>query len=205
MNARLLTLGLAVAMVVVLAVVLLTRPGSGGGGIDLSVQPRLGAEDAPVSIAVFEDFRCPHCATFTESVKPRLERELVASGEAALYVVSFPILGPASRDAAAVAECAVEQGDDAFWGLQPVMMRSQDRLQGVASALAIARDYASFADLDVAALEACVESGRGYDAADADAELGRSLGLQSTPSVLVDGERVDATYAAIVAAVRDGR
>ncbi len=205
MNARLLSIGLAVAMVVVLAVVLLARPGSGGDELDLSDQPQLGPADAPVSIAVFEDFRCPHCATFTETIKPRLERDLVASGEAALYAVSFPILGPASRDAAAVAECAAEQGDDAFWGLQPVLMRSQDRLNGLAAALAIARDYASFADLDVEALEACVDAGRGYDAADADAELGQSLGLQSTPSVLVDGDRVDATYDAIVAAVRGAR
>ena len=32
------------------------------GTLDLTNQPSLGSDDAPVTIVAFEDFKCPHCA-----------------------------------------------------------------------------------------------------------------------------------------------
>ena len=89
---------------------------SANGELDLSNQPSLGEEGAPVQIALFEDFKCPACGSFTQSVFPQIERELVQSGQAEVFFVNFPLpLGPDSVTAAIAAECVYEQDEAAFW------------------------------------------------------------------------------------------
>lgn len=193
---------LVVAILAVAAVFVVPRLGGGAtaSGVDLALdqQPRKGAEGAPVEVVVFADFLCPHCATFAESVAPRLEREYVDEGLAAMYAMNFVVIGPESERIAQVGECVHAQDDDAFWAFETAAFRSQSSLDE-ARAISLALEYTG--GIDEAELRACVAEDRGLDAVRADGATAQELGLRGTPSVLVDGEQVDATYDGVAAAI----
>ncbi len=169
MNSQRLTLlTIIIAVLVVLAAVIVPRLTSTKGpetvaSIDYSVQPRLGNPDAPVKVAVFLDFICPHCASFSENEAPTLVREFVDTGKASLYYLNFPVIDPAvrSRYLAELAECVYQQSNDAFFKLEPIWMRAQNEL---------ARD-----------------TSRALDLARVDEAIARQANVTGTPSVLIDG------------------
>lgn len=204
MKPRTLTLITAVVAVLALAAIALgprLRSGS-GGDLDLSGQPHLGAADAPVEVVLFEDFRCSHCASFTETVFPLLEREFVASGAARIYYLNFPVLGPASVEVAEVGECVFAQSEAAFWQLKAVLYRSQGggALERRSSLLDLVRNYAP--DIDLTALQSCLDSDAPGREVDRDEKMARALQLSGTPSVLVNGRLTTSSYDAVAAAIR---
>lgn len=194
---------LIVAILAIAALFVVPRLGGGGAsasGVDLSLdqQPRKGADGAPVEVVVFQDFQCPHCGTFKEDVAPRLEREYVDSGDIAYYAMDFVVIGPESERIAQVGECVRAQDDDAFWAFETAAFRSQANLSE-ALAISLALEYTG--GIDEQELRACVAEDRGVDAVRADVAAAQELGLRGTPSVLVDGDQVDATYDGVAAAI----
>jgi protein-disulfide isomerase len=167
--------------------------GAAAGGLDLSDQPALGQEEAPVQIAVFEDFKCPACAFFDENVLPQLRRAHIETGDARLYFVNYPFIGPDSTTAAIAGECAYRQDEAAFWEYKTFIFRSQEaesrEWATPARLTEIAR--ANVPALDADELEACITERRYEDAVRADREMGQRAGVQGTPTVFVNGERVE--------------
>src|SRR5690606_3140895 len=101
------------------AAIIIPRLGGGGtaeaASIDYDSQPVAGSRDAPVKVAIYFDFLCPHCATFSETVTPILKREFVDDGTAAIYFLNFPVIDAVlSRNLAMVGECVQRQGNDGF-------------------------------------------------------------------------------------------
>jgi protein-disulfide isomerase len=194
------TLAVAILAVAALFVVpRVTAAGADAAGADLALdaQPRSGPADAPVDVVVFLDFLCPHCASFAEDVQPRLEREYVETGAAALYAMNFVVIGPESERIAHVGECVRDQDDDAYWAFETAAFRSQSGLSE-STALELATEYA---DVDADELRACVAEDRRLDAVRADVATAQRLGLTGTPSVLVNGAQVDATYGGVSSAI----
>lgn len=201
-----LTMGTIVLAAIVLAAIILVPQlrGAGGGtastaSLDLAEQPRLGEADAPVEIVLFEDFRCPHCATFTEQVFPQIEQEFVREGTAQVYFVNFPVLGAASRHVALVVECVTAQSEEAFWDLKAPLMRSQGQLEDRNRVFELVSTYAPGVDVDQ--VRTCVDENQRTSQLDADIQAANDLGVTGTPTVMVDGERVNATIDAIRVAV----
>lgn len=195
-----LTLGtIAVALIVLVAIFALPQLRGGGGAntasLDLSAQPRLGDAGAPVEIVLFEDFRCNHCATFTEQIFPVLEQEFVRNGTAKIYFVNFPVLGPPSRFVAEVAECVAAQSDAAFWDLKAPLMRSQGELENEARVYELVSTYAPSVDVDQ--VRTCVQDDLRIDQLNAEIRASQALGVTGTPTVMVDGEPVNGTLEAI--------
>jgi len=204
MNRRLIMIvTLVAAIAVVAAIAIVPRLGTTGASaqgseLSLDAQPRKGPADAPVNVVVFEDFLCPHCASFAEGIAPRIERAFVDDGSTAYYVKNFVVIGPESERIAQVGECVFEQGNDAFWTFAEVAFRSQSGLTE-ARAIALAEEYVS--DLDGEELRGCIDDGRGLDAVRADMADAQALGLQGTPTVFVNGEQVRVGYDDIAAAI----
>ncbi|MCW5819537.1 MAG: thioredoxin domain-containing protein [Trueperaceae bacterium] len=133
MNSQRLTLlTIVVAVLVVLAAVIVPRLTSSSAApvatIDYASQPRAGSADAPVKVAVFIDFLCPHCAEFSENIAPQLLRDFADTGKAAFYYLNFPVIDPAvrSRYMAVLGECVYQQSNEAFVTLEPILMRAQN-------------------------------------------------------------------------------
>jgi protein-disulfide isomerase len=212
MNAQKLTLATAlIAVLVMVGIFAYTRfnpaqsnPSVASGELQLEGQPVLGSADAPTSIVLFEDFLCSHCATFSEDIQPKLEQELVKPGKARLYFINFSLVqnfGIDSETAAIAGECVYEQDNDAFWLFEPALMRAQRQIRYNAEALSdLAAQVAP--DLDAASLKTCIEERRYKDRVDSERDMGLGVGVNGTPSVFVNGKKLDApSFESIKAAV----
>src|SRR6185436_18700711 len=90
--------------------------------------------------------------------------------------------------------CAEEQGK--FWQMHDAMFKDQ-------SALAVDRLKATAAGLglDPAAFNSCLDSGRQAEKVAADFQAGRKAGVDSTPTLFVNGRMLVGPPAAALAAV----
>ncbi|MCC6312026.1 MAG: thioredoxin domain-containing protein [Trueperaceae bacterium] len=193
MNSQRLTLlTIVVAVLVVLAAVIVPRLTSSSAApvatIDYASQPRAGSADAPVKVAVFIDFLCPHCAEFSENIAPQLLRDFADTGKAAFYYLNFPVIDPAvrSRYMAVLGECVYQQSNEAFVTLEPILMRAQnDIARNTSRALDLAIQYAP--QLAADQLRQCVSASETARDVTADEAAARQANLTGTPSVLVNG------------------
>lgn len=178
------------------------------GELDLTGQPRLGQEDAPVEIAVFEDFKCPACQFFDAEVMPQIERELIGTGQAKLYFLNYPFIGPDSTVAATAGECVYEQNEAAFWNYKNFVFRAQGPESQEWATPAFLTDIArnNLPAVDADALQSCIEDETYAERVASEREMGTAAGVQGTPSVFVNGERVeDFQFATIQAAVEEAQ
>ena len=179
------------------------------GELNYEGQPVLGDANAPVTIAVFEDFKCPACAFFEENAFPQIERELVDTGEAKIVFFNYPFLGPDSTTAAIASECAYTQSESAFWEYKTILYRSQgpESQQWATSARLTELAETYIPDLDSEALNACIEERTFEDEVAAEREMGTAAGVQGTPSVFVNGTKVESprvvTFEDIQAAIAE--
>ncbi|MFB6256669.1 MAG: thioredoxin domain-containing protein [Haloplanus sp.] len=77
--------------------------------------PTLGSSDAGVTVMAFEDFACPHCATYSLEVFPQLRSEYVEPGVVRHEFHDFPIPVDEtwSWQAASAARGVQDETDDA--------------------------------------------------------------------------------------------
>jgi len=151
---------------------------------EMATPVTIGDDEAPVTLIVFEDYLCNHCATFSLHEKPRVEAELVATGKARLVYYDYP-LNPqmGSFLAARAARCAGDQ--DRFWDFHNLLMRNQVTWGREADKIPVFEGYAESLGLDVGSFMGCLNSDAHAQAITANLELARALGLPGTPSVLV--------------------
>lgn len=193
MTPQKLTIATVVVAAIVLAAVLVAPRSSGtqAADLDFSQHPRLGSPDAPVTIAIFEDFRCPACATFDANVLPVLKRAYVDTGDASLVFVHFPVLGPASEHVGRIGECVFQQSNSAFWDMKTPLYRAQPELDQARRAEELALMYAPGIDED--AFHECLRAEASLERVRADRTIATGLNLRGTPSVVVDGTPVAAS------------
>lgn len=165
---------------------------------------RLGFADAPVTVAVYEDFSCSHCQDFEAEAGGAME-DLIASGDIVLEVHPMKIVTDfgirAGGAAACVAVDAPEQWLEARSALFAVHDASTDGWR--------AQDFAAFLSEQGLADESvvtCIDAGR-YDSwISANTTAAAEQGVRSTPTVMIDGEVVDVrTAAQLRAAVEAAR
>lgn len=149
----------------------------------------LGDPAAPVVIQVWEDFLCPHCKEWTEQIEPQLINDYIKNGKARLEFQLLPLQGfePGSSMAGMAAECAVEQGK--FWALHHRLFAAQDQGQNGYRVEALTR-LAADAGLDKTAFSQCLINLKHQPTVQQSLEQATALGLNSTPSLLINGKRV---------------
>ena len=75
----------------------------------------LGEPGAPLTIVAFEDFLCPHCQTYQETLHLFIE-QYVRSGQAQFEFRFYPLINPQySTHTAQIAECVAAQDLGLFW------------------------------------------------------------------------------------------
>ncbi|HYE16682.1 MAG TPA: thioredoxin domain-containing protein [Pyrinomonadaceae bacterium] len=161
--------------------------------ISTADQPSKGNAAAKVTVVEFTDFQCPSCA----QAQPVIERLIAEYGDRVRFVVrDFPLAQHAdARKAAEAAEAAREQGK--FWEYVPLLFRNQ-------SALSVAnlKQYATSVGLDRAKFDAALDSGKFAAQVERDLLDGQRVGVSGTPTLFVNGRRVNGiTYEAIKAAI----
>lgn len=201
---RLTWITIAIAVVGVALILIIPRLQSTPAvAVDISNQPVLGNAAAPVTMVVFEDFRCPGCASFTFNVYPEIKRDYIDTGRVKMVFVNFPVVSPlaASEHVARASECVYQQSNDAFWDLKTPLMRSQAELANARRVNELVLTYAP--SIDAGRFEVCMADGASLDAVRRDARLASELNIRATPTVLVNGVEVGSNALSAVRAALD--
>lgn len=189
------------AVVVVGVLIVVSQSGSDTGGdttiegadrinAELAGLPQdgitLGDPKASVTITEYGDLQCPVCAAFAAQVMPDLISNEVEPGNARIEFKNFNIIGPDSEDAAKAALAASKQGR--YWQFIDLFYANQGAENS---------GYVNDAFLDAVAEGAGVADLDQFNADRDDPALAQqlaavqdeaaSLGLNATPSFVVDG------------------
>jgi protein-disulfide isomerase len=155
-------------------------------------QPSIGEADAPVKLALFEDFKCPACKNFEEVIWPRLERDYINAGKVQAFFIYQQVI-PNSTTAGIASECVFEQNPDLFWDYKAIVYRSQgNEAQDWATAskmVELARTYVP--DINADELSTCLSENRHADRIEADSKMGEAIGVTGTPSIFINGQKFE--------------
>jgi protein-disulfide isomerase len=143
--------------------------------------PVKGNPRAPVTVVLFSDFQCPFCSRVEPTLK-QLEQAYPQDVRLAWKHKPLPF-HPNAMPAAMAAEAAREQGK--FWPMHDKMFAAQQEL----SAGAYER-WARELGLDLARFRAGQSSPALRARIEADDQLAGQLGIDGTPTMVVNGEKV---------------
>ena len=148
----------------------------------------LGSVDAPVLVQNFSNFPCPHCRTLATDAALLIESNFVESG-LVRYEYHYATFGQSvGRFAAEAAECANQQG--VFWPYHDILYANQTGARDQYSErrlLAFAEDL----DLDGRQFHSCLNDGKSSAVVQQDAELAADMGVNATPTMFINGEKVE--------------
>lgn len=166
---------------------------SGADGKDSLAIP-VGASDAPSTLTVWEDFRCPACAAFETSFRPTIH-ELENSGQIRVQyhlatLIDRNLGGSGSLHAANAAGCAQDAGKfpeyhDVLYTNQP--QETDDAYAKDAKLIELAGKVPG---LDTAGFRACVQDGRHNSWVAKSNDAFQNGGFNGTPTVQLNGESV---------------
>lgn len=191
--------GIGGAVVLVVIILFATGVFGGGGSIDgeLSdgqIQDLIerghveGFEDAPVTLIEFGDFQCPFCRDFHVNTLDLVRQAYVDTGVVKVVYNHFAFLGEESLRAAEASECAADQ--DRFFAYHDVLFEQQGPENEGYLTTARLIEFAEDAELDTAAFETCLLNRPHQQTILDDRAFGSDLGVNSTPTVLINGRRV---------------
>ena len=151
----------------------------------------LGAEDAPVTMIEYASYTCPHCANFHTGVFKQLKEEYIDTGKMKLIYreVYFDRYG---LWASKIARCG---GPEKFFGISDLIYKGQSdwtRAGGASEIVDALRKIGGLAGLEKETLEACLQDGtKAQTLAAWYQENATADGIQSTPSFLLNGTKVE--------------
>jgi len=147
-----------------------------------------GSQTAAVTIEEFADFQCGSCA----ATHPIMNEIKSTYGSRIRFIFrNYPLAIPAhdkSYEAAVAAEAAGLQGK--FWDLQNLLFNNQQAWTAAPTYKTIWKDYATKIGLDVAKWENDMAGLSAKSRVDADMARGKAIGVNSTPSIYINGNPV---------------
>ncbi len=165
--------------------------------IDTTGRPIRGNPSAKITIVNFDDLECPYCAKMHQSLFPSTFDRY--KDKVRFIYKDFPLaeIHPWAVHAAVDANCLAAQSSDVYWTYvdylhahgQEVTGEDRDTKKSYATLDRIARQEATLAKLDSSRLDECLTK---QDEGQVRASMkdGDKLGIDSTPSLFVDGERI---------------
>lgn len=178
--------------------------GTGNGNNNALQTPVWGDPQANVTVAVYEDFACPHCQTYNLDVLPQLESEYIKPGNIRYEHHDFPIPvdDPQSYYAANAARAVQDRaGDEPFWTYARLLYENQSSLG--------AETYASLAsemDVDGTAISDAAVNRTYESTVMGDRQQGIDRGVNATPAVFVGDKSVsEPTFSAISSAIESAK
>jgi protein-disulfide isomerase len=152
--------------------------------------PRLGPPDAPVTILIFSDFECPYCRKLMDILEQKV---LPGEGKRVQVVYrNFPLTNhPWAFTAAEEAGCAATQSNDDFWALHNKIFENQKTINKENAKSRIMEIAKSVPGLNFAAFQSCVEKQGAMKEVLKDVSLGDMASIYATPTLFVNGWRLD--------------
>jgi len=157
----------------------------------------LGDPKAKVTVVEFADLQCPFCKEFAQQTLPLVVRDYVRSGKVKIEFRSLSFIGDDSVRAADFAAGAAQQ--DRLWNFVDLFYFNQGpENSGYATDQFLRKLASAVPGLNA---DAALKYDGSQALSDADA-LAQREGVESTPTLLVAGEKVDGfDYDAVKAAI----
>lgn len=114
-----------------------------------------------------------------------IDENYVKSGQVRFGYWNFAFLGEESTWAAEAAECAADQNK--FWEFHDKLFSSQNGENQGAFTKANLKQFAAEIGLDSGQFNECLDSGKHAELIQNDTMIAQQIGVQSTPSFLVEG------------------
>jgi len=150
--------------------------------------PSRGPKAPVILIAEFSDLECPHC----KAAQPIVEKLAADFPQVRFTFQQFPLpasLHPWALKAAQYADCAGQMNKDAFWKYVDAIFENQGGI-ALATADDKLKELAAANGLDATKIAACAASPQTDARIKKSLELGQSLNVNQTPTMLVNGRAV---------------
>jgi len=158
---------------------------------------RGGPANAPVMIVLFDDFECPFCAKMHAQLFPALTERY--KDQVRIVYRDFPLdQHPWAVRAAVDANCLAAQSAPGYWNLADYIHAHAADMGGAEKTLAkanetldtLTKEEGKRQKVNEATLNACVEK-QDDTAVKASIKLATDLGVDSTPALFINGERLE--------------
>jgi len=179
--------------------------GGGGGGGTVPTELRVqsdsnllteaeGASAGKVTIVEFLDYQCPACAAYYLNVTKQLEADY--AGRITFVTRNFPLDShPLAQQAARAAEAAALQGrykemyHQLYDNYEQWAVNGQQVSDDADRAATLFEEYATAIGLDLAKYQEALTAPSVQERIEADVAAGREVGVDSTPTFFVNGEK----------------
>jgi protein-disulfide isomerase len=166
--------------------------------IDIAGRPIRGNPDARVTVINFDDLECPYCARMHSSLFPSTIDRYKDKVRFVYKDDPLTELHPWAMHGAVDANCLAAQNGQVYWKFVDYVHAHGEEINGedrnltksFAALDRIARDEATLAKLDAAKLDACLAK-QDETQVRASAKEAEALGVDGTPALFIDGERIN--------------
>ena len=166
--------------------------------IDVSGRPTRGNKDAKVVAVNYDDFECPFCARMHQTLFPEIFKEY---GDRVLFIYKdYPLedIHPWAVHAAVDANCLAAQNNDAYWDFADYLHANQHAIGDEKGREAQNAALDKLATLQgeehttsTAANLQFLRQGPGDAAVRASMHEADDLGVNATPTLFVNGQKLD--------------
>lgn len=165
--------------------------------IDLAGRPVRGNPAAKVTVISYDDLECPYCARMHQTLFPSTLEHYKDKVRVVYKDDPLEEIHPWAMRAAVDANCLAQQNSEVYWSFvdyvhshgQEVNGEDRNAAKSFAALDRIARQEGTVAKLDAAKLDACLAK-QDESQVKASAKEAESLGVEGTPALFVEGERI---------------
>ena len=147
-----------------------------------------GNRDAQIILVEYADFQCPACARYSPIVKRLIDEY---GDKIGVIFRHFPLkqIHSNATSVGIAAEAAGQQGK--FWEMHDLLFERQDDWSDSNDINTVMEDYSRELGLDVDRFMQDLESDAAVDKVDSQYKSGLSLGVNSTPTFFLNGQKLD--------------
>ena len=162
--------------------------------IDVKGRPVKGNPNAKVTIVNFDDFQCPFCSRLHSTLFDDVFKDY--ADRVKVIYKDYPLIEihPWAMHAAIDGNCLGEQNSPAYWEFADYIHANQKQMAGKSRTDAfqnidnLAKEQAQKHQLDATKLQACMQK-QDESGVRASMAEGDKLGVDSTPTLFINGER----------------
>ena len=148
-----------------------------------------GKETAPVNLIVFGDFQCPYCKA--EATVLRQQIPATFPDKVRVTFMDFPLdsIHPWARPASIAGRCLLRQSADTFWKYHDWIYDIQTEVTAENFTTKL-MEWAPKNGVDAVQLGRCVDGKATEADVDRTVAMGRSLGVDATPTLYLNGRKL---------------
>jgi len=157
--------------------------------------PSFGAAaGAPVTLVEFGDFECPNCKEEAKTLRDNVPTKFPT--KVRVYFEDFPLeaIHPWAKPAAIAGRCVYRQSPAAFWQFHDWIYEHQEEIKPENLKDKVLDFAKSAKDVDTLQLGRCIDTKATESEVDASMAEGKSLHVDATPTLFVNGRRLIGNY-----------